>query len=76
MPWQRYAILLACYNGCAMSNIEATQNLIVGVDVGGTKTAVLVADRHHNPLGQITLPTVMDGAEAALQGIIKRYCGR
>ena len=42
----------------------------MGVDVGGTKTAVLVADRLYKPLGHLTLPTAMDGAEAAFQGII------
>ncbi|HEX8221264.1 MAG TPA: ROK family protein [Chloroflexia bacterium] len=53
-----------------MSNYDGPPDLLVGVDVGGTKVAVLVADRQHRVLGQATLPTVLDGAEGTLGGIL------
>lgn len=53
-----------------MSSYDGSPELLVGVDVGGTKVAVLVADRQHRVLGQATLPTMLDGAEGTLSGIV------
>ncbi|HVF99336.1 MAG TPA: ROK family protein [Chloroflexia bacterium] len=53
-----------------MSSYDGSPDLLVGVDVGGTKVAVLVADRQHRVLGQATLPTILDGAEGTLSGIV------
>lgn len=53
-----------------MSSYDGSPELLVGVDVGGTKVAVLVADRQHRVLGQVTLPTMLDGDEGTLSGIV------
>jgi glucokinase len=46
------------------------ERLLVGVDVGGTKIAVLVVDEEHQVRGHTMLPTPLDGPESALSGII------
>ncbi len=52
-----------------MSSREKGRDLIVGVDVGGTKTAVLVADSGQHALGEVTLPTLVEHPEGTLQSI-------
>lgn len=52
-----------------MSSHEKRRELIIGVDVGGTKTAVLVADSLQHALGEVTLPTLVGHPEGTLQGI-------
>ena len=56
-----------------MSSYDGSRNLLVGVDVGGTKVAVLVVDTQERVLGQVTLPTVLQGREGhadTLAGIV------
>jgi glucokinase len=45
------------------------RDLLVGVDVGGTKVAVLVVDGGYNVLSQIMLPTVLGSSQATLASI-------
>ncbi|HEX9991071.1 MAG TPA: ROK family protein [Chloroflexia bacterium] len=45
------------------------RDLLVGVDVGGTKVAVLVVDGGYNVLSQIMLPTVLGSSQATLTSI-------
>ncbi|HUP26808.1 MAG TPA: ROK family protein [Chloroflexia bacterium] len=56
-----------------MSDSSTGRDLLVGVDVGGTKIAVLVVDRSHSrrALSQLTTPTILDSPEAGLANIIK-----
>ena len=53
-----------------MSSHNGSCDLLVGVDVGGTKVAVLVVDRQERVRSQVTLPTVLEGAESTLSGIV------
>lgn len=52
-----------------MTARERSRNLLVGVDAGGTKVAVLVADAQDAALGQATYPTDLSGPEQTLAGI-------
>lgn len=54
-----------------MSSRNQRRDLLVGVDVGGTKVAVLVVDGSYNVLSQITLPTILDSHQATLTSIIE-----
>lgn len=49
--------------------VDAAGDLLVAVDLGGTKTAVAVTDRHGNRLGRVTMPT---GAEAGIATVMGR----
>jgi glucokinase len=49
---------------------DGHKSLIVGVDVGGTKVAVLVVDSHHSVRSRVTMPTLLDASEQTLSGII------
>jgi glucokinase len=51
------------------STPHARHELLVGVDVGGTKVAVLVVDADLRTLSRTTQPTALDSPEATLQGI-------
>ena len=53
-----------------MSSYNGKRDLLVGVDVGGTKVAVLVIDGDDQVLGQVTMPTVLDDNESTLAGIV------
>lgn len=56
-----------------MSSYNGSRNLLVGVDVGGTKVAVLVVDMQEHVRSQLTLPTVLQGREGhadTLSGIV------
>src|SRR5436190_15688018 len=52
-----------------MKGRSAGEGLLVGVDVGGTKVAVLVVDGHYSVRGRVTTPTRLDGPESTLGGI-------
>ena len=54
-----------------MNNRKASKELLVGVDVGGTKVAVLVVDRHYDVRSQTTLPTDLDSPQSTLRGIVE-----
>ena len=54
-----------------MSDSSTGRDLLVGVDVGGTKVAVLVVDRGYRVLGQFTTPTILDSPQASLDSIVK-----
>ena len=54
-----------------MNNRKASKELLVGVDVGGTKVAVLVVDRHFEVRSQTTLPTDLDSPQSTLKGIVE-----
>jgi glucokinase len=53
----------------AMEHQEAPQDLLVGVDVGGTKVAVLVTDGLANVLSRTSMPTLLDSQETTVGGI-------
>lgn len=53
-----------------MHSYNGARDLLVGVDVGGTKVAVLVVDSHEQVLSQVTLPTVLHDNESTLSGIV------
>ncbi len=52
-----------------MKSGSQRRDLLVGVDVGGTKVAVLVVDRSYNVLSQTILPTILDSPQATLASI-------
>jgi glucokinase len=52
-----------------MERRSQRRDLLVGVDVGGTKIAVLVVDSSYNVLSQITLPTILESPQATLASI-------
>jgi glucokinase len=52
-----------------LNNNNAPQGLLVGVDVGGTKVAVLVVDSSDQVRSNITVPTILDGPDSTLSGI-------
>jgi glucokinase len=52
-----------------MNSRGQPRDLLVGVDVGGTKVAVLVVDGSYNVLSQIMLPTILDSPQATLASI-------
>ena len=52
-----------------MNSLSPLRDLLVGVDVGGTKVAVLLVDRSYNVLSQIILPTNLESPQATLASI-------
>ena len=54
-----------------MGDSSTGRDLLVGVDVGGTKVAVLVVDRGYRVLSQFTTPTILDSPQASLDNIVK-----
>jgi glucokinase len=52
-----------------MSGVAVVRDLLVGVDVGGSKIAVLVADKGLSPRGRYTLPTTV-GAPARAADVV------
>jgi glucokinase len=52
-----------------MRSRNAPGGSLVGVDVGGTKVAVLVTDSRYNVRSKITMPTVLDSQESTIAGI-------
>jgi glucokinase len=52
-----------------MNSRGQQRDLLVGVDVGGTKVAVLVVDGSYNVLSQLMLPTILDSPQATLASI-------
>ena len=52
-----------------MKSLSSRRDLLVGVDVGGTKIAVLLVDHSYNVLNQIILPTILDSPQATLASI-------
>src|SRR4051794_24940180 len=50
-------------------NHDSRLDLLVGIDVGGTKVAVLVTDDRYQVRAQATSSTVLDSPQAALSGI-------
>ena len=62
-------------NGKADNDIDLVQSyrsdgtLLVGVDVGGTKVAVLVVDPENRVLSHTTRSTILDSPQATLSGI-------
>lgn len=53
----------------AVNSRNASRGLLAGVDVGGTKVAVLVVDNRFNVRARTTVPTMLDGPESTLEGI-------
>ncbi|HEY0070300.1 MAG TPA: ROK family protein [Chloroflexia bacterium] len=53
-----------------MGSYKGARDLLVGVDVGGTKVAVLVVDGDEQVLSQVIKPTVLDDNEGTLAGIV------
>lgn len=53
-----------------MSGNNGSRELLVGVDVGGTKVAVLVVDGQDRVRSQVTRPTVLGDVESTLSGIV------
>ncbi|MFN2161703.1 MAG: ROK family protein [Candidatus Promineifilaceae bacterium] len=54
-----------------LSEWKSSPGLFVGLDIGGTKTAVLVSDRSMNVLGWGTAPTVTSSPQALVEGIYR-----
>ncbi|MEA2573420.1 MAG: glucokinase [Chloroflexia bacterium] len=54
-----------------MGSYNGSRDLLVGVDVGGTKVAVLVVNGQSKVLSQVTMPTFLEDPEATVSGIIK-----
>jgi glucokinase len=52
-----------------MNSQNDRPDLLVGVDVGGTKVAVLVVDSRYQVRSQVTSPTVLDSPQSTLAGI-------
>ena len=48
----------------------SSQEIIVGLDIGGTKTAVLLIDRQGNQLSSIASPTVTSTPEKLVRGVV------
>jgi glucokinase len=53
-----------------MTDHNATKPLLAGVDVGGTKVAVLVTDSHYHVCGKVTVPTPLQGQDNTISGIV------
>src|SRR5215210_6008224 len=53
-----------------MNSQVGHKSLLLGVDVGGTKVAVLVVDSHYQVRSRITMPTLLQGPEQTLSGIV------
>jgi glucokinase len=47
------------------------RELIVGLDIGGTKTEALIVDQDDQPQGHAVLPTITGSPEAMLEGIVE-----
>jgi glucokinase len=54
----------------AQPDRESDARLLVGVDIGGTKTAVVVANASHHVLGRATAPTQSSAPESFLAGTV------
>ncbi len=55
-----------------MNKVDSLRrDLLAGVDVGGTKVAVLVVNSSYNVLSQVTLPTILDSPQATLASIMQ-----
>jgi glucokinase len=52
------------------SDHNAPKSLLAGVDVGGTKVAVLISDGHYDVRGKVTMPTNLRGPSDTLEGIV------
>lgn len=46
------------------------RELIVGLDIGGTKTEALIVDQHDQPQGHAVHPTITGNSDAMLDGIV------
>lgn len=59
-----------------MHNKRYSRGPLAGVDIGGTKIAVLLADEHGRELGRHVAPTRLDSVECTLESIAQavRYC--
>ena len=55
-------------NGTHPTN--SIKDVIVGVDIGGTKIHVLVVDEHDNELAQFTAPTDVSSEQGTLESIV------
>jgi glucokinase len=53
-----------------MSSLDGSREVLVGVDVGGTKVAVLVVDGPGQVLAQTSAPTALNGPDHTISGII------
>ncbi|MEO8287879.1 MAG: ROK family protein [Chloroflexota bacterium] len=53
-----------------MDRGNGPERLVAGVDVGGTKVAVLIVDDHDNVCSRLTVPTILNGPESTLAGIV------
>jgi glucokinase len=49
---------------------QLADQVFVGLDIGGTKTAVLVVDQDHNILSRFKAPTVVDNPDNLIRGIV------
>ncbi len=52
------------------SDHYASKSLLAGVDVGGTKVAVLVADGQYQVRGKVTMPTNLRSPDDTLSGVV------
>lgn len=50
---------------------DSSQRITVGLDIGGTKTAVLLVDRHGRQLSFFTCPTVTTAPENLVAGVVR-----
>ena len=53
-----------------MSQATELSDVVIGVDVGGTKTHAAALDRHFNVITDLTVPTLTGGVEQVGAGII------
>ena len=49
--------------------------VVVGVDVGGTKTRAAVFDRHFDVIDDVTVPTLVGGPRRVQEGIVSTVAG-
>ena len=49
--------------------------VVIGVDVGGTKTHAAVFDRHFNVIADVTVPTLTGGLRRVEEGIVSTVAG-
>lgn len=54
-----------------MSGQKPEESVLIGMDIGGTKTAVLVVDHRLKELGQVTRPTDVGDPLQLLDGIVQ-----
>lgn len=53
----------------------APGGVVIGVDVGGTKTHAAVFDRHFNITDDVTVPTLTGGSRRVQEGIVSAIAG-